>query len=53
MNIVRKVINNIIKRLSYICSKLFREGGFTDNMKISKVIPIFISGGNSILSSLR
>ena len=41
MNLVKKVINNIIKPLTYICNKSFQEGGFPDNMKISKVIPIF------------
>ena len=53
MNIIKKVINNIIKPLTYICNKSFQEGGFPDNMKISKVIPILKSGDNSILSNYR
>ena len=48
MNLVKKVINNIIKPLKYICNK-----SFPDNMKISKVIPILKYGDNSILSNYR
>ena len=53
MNLVKKVINNIIKPLTYICNNSFQEGGFPDNMKISKVIPILKYGDNSILSNYR
>ena len=53
MNLIKKVINNIIKPLTYICNKSFQEGGFPDNMKISKVIPILKYGDNSILSNYR
>ena len=49
----KKVINNIIKPLTYIWNKSFQEGGFPDNMKISKVIPILKYGDNSILSNYR
>ena len=48
MNLIKKIINNIIKPLTYICSKSFQEGGFPDNMKISKVMLIVIHGDNSI-----
>ena len=51
MNIVKKVINNIIKPLTYVCNKSIQEGGFPDSMKISKVIPILKSGDNSIFSN--
>ena len=53
MNIIMMVISNIIKSLTYICSKSFQEGGFPDNMKISKVVQNFLSGDNSILSNYR
>ena len=53
MNLVKKVINNIIKPLTYICNKSFQEGGFQDNMKISKIIQILKYGDNSILSNYR
>ena len=53
MNLIKKVINNIIKPLTYISNKSFHEGGFPDNMKISKVTPILKYGDNSILSNYR
>ena len=53
MNLIKKVINYIIKPLTYICNKSFQEGGFPDNMKISKEIPILKYGDNSILSNYR
>ena len=53
MNIIKKVINNIIKPLTYICNKSFQEGSFPDNMKISKVISILKSGDKNILSNYR
>ena len=49
INIVNKVISNIINPLTYICIKSYQEGGFPDNVKISKVIPILKSGDNGIL----
>ena len=48
MNIINKVINNIIKPLTHICNKSFQEGSFPDNMKISKVISILKSGDKNI-----
>ena len=53
MNLIKNVINNIIKPMTYICNKSFQEGSFPDNMKISKVIPILKYGDNSILSNYR
>ena len=53
MNIIKKVINNVIKPLRYICNESFQEGGFPDNMKICNVIPILKSGDNGILSNYR
>ena len=35
MNIIKKVINNIIKPLTYNSNKYLKEGSFQDNMKIS------------------
>ena len=53
MNIIKKVFLNIIQPLTYTCKKSSQEGGFPDNMKISKVIPMLKSGDNSILSNYR
>ena len=53
MNLIKKVIDNIIKPLTYICNKSFQEGGFPDNVKISKLILLLKYGDNSILSNYR
>ena len=41
MEIVRQVIPNIVKPLTYIA---FLEECFLDGMKISKVVPVFKAG---------
>ena len=53
MNIIKKVIDNIIEPLTYICNKSLQEGGFPDNMKISKVISVLKSDEDSILCKYR
>ena len=53
MNIIKKVITNIVKPLTYICSKSSLEGCFPYHMKISKVMPILWSVDNCILCNYR
>ena len=37
MNIIKKVIDNIIKPLTYVCNKSFQEGGFPDVIRLTYV----------------
>ena len=48
---IKKVINNIIKPLTYIYNISFQEGSFPHNMKISNAMPILKPGDNNILSN--
>ena len=41
MEILRQVIPNIAKPLTYICNKSFIEGCFPDSMRISRIVHIF------------
>ena len=44
MEIIKKVIPNIVKPFAYFCNKSFLDGYFPDSMKIARVIPIYKSG---------
>ena len=44
MEILKQVIPNIVKPLTYICNKSFLEGCFPDSMKIYRIVPIFKAG---------
>lgn len=44
MEIIKKVISDIVKPFAYICKKSFLDGYFPDSMKIARVIPIYKSG---------
>ena len=53
MEILKQVIPNIVKPLTYICNKSFIEGCFPDSMKISRIVPIFKVGDKNTLNSYR
>ena len=53
MEILKQVIPNIIKPLTYICNKSFIEGCFPDSMKISRIVPIFKAGDKNTLNNYR
>ena len=53
MEILKQVIPNIGKPLTYICNKFFIEGCFPDSMKISRIVPIFKAGDKSSLNNYR
>ena len=53
MEILKQVIPNIVKPLTYICNKSFLEGCFPDSMKISRIVPIFKAGDKSSLNNYR
>ena len=51
IEILKQVIPNIVKPLTYICNKSFLEGCFPDSMKISRIVPIFKTGDKSSLNN--
>ena len=53
MEILKQVIPNIVKPLTYICNKSFLEGCFPDSMKISRIVPIFKAGDKNTLDNYR
>ena len=52
MEILKQVIPNIVKPLTYICNKYFQEGCFPDSMKISRIVPIFKAGDKIHLTTI-
>ena len=53
MSILKKVIQNIVSPLTYICNKSFINGVFPDEMKIAKVIPLFKAGEKNKFTNYR
>ena len=53
MEILKQVIPNIVKPLTYICNKSFLEGCFPDRMKISRIVLIFKAGDKDSLYNHR
>ena len=53
MEILKQVIPNLVKPLTYICNKSFIEGCFPDSMKISRIVPIFKAGDKNSLNNHR
>ena len=53
MEILKQVIPNIVKPLTYIYNKSFPEGCFPDSMKISRIVPIFKAGDKNSLDDYR
>ena len=53
MEILKQVIPNIVKPLTYICNKSFLEGCFPDSMKISRIVPIFKAGDKNSFDNYR
>ena len=47
MEILKQVIPNIVKPLTYICNRSFQEGCLHDGMIIDKVVPVFNAGDRS------
>ena len=53
MDIVKRVMTNIVKPFSHICNKTFISGIFPDNMKITKVVPLYKAGENNLFTNYR
>lgn len=53
MNIVKKIVHEISKPLSYICDLSLSSGVFPQSMKTAKVIPLFKSGDKHNYSNYR
>ena len=47
MDIVKRVMTNIVKHFSHICNTSFISSIFPDNMKIAKVVPLYKAGENN------
>ena len=44
---------NIVQHLTYICNKSFESGIFPDEMKIAKIVPLFMNGDRKEFSNYR
>ena len=53
MKVVKKIIINICQPLSVIFNKCLDCGVFPDKLKIARVIPVFKSGSQEVLSNYR
>lgn len=53
MALVKKVINNISKPLTYICNLSFQTGCVPSKMKIAKVIPLYKNDNKHNLTNYR
>ena len=53
ITIVKKVIDYIVEPLTYICNQSFEQGIFPEQMKISKIIPLFKSGEKDNFTNYR
>ena len=53
MTIVKKVIDGILKPLTYICNLSFQTGKFPNKMKVAKVIPLYKTGDKHIFTNYR
>jgi len=51
--IIKEVIDFIVKPLTYICNLSFQKGIFPNNMKTSKIIPIFKYGDKHCIENYR
>lgn len=47
MFLIKKIINEIVDPLTYICNLSFKTGTFPDKMKVAKVIPLYNEGDTS------
>lgn len=53
MTLIKKVILNIVKPLTYICNLSFQTGCFPSKMKIAKVIPLFKNDSKHAFTNYR
>ncbi len=53
MMVVKRVIEGISKRLTYICNLSFQTSKFPNKMKIAKVIPLYKTGNKHHFTNYR
>ena len=41
MNVAEHIVDTIVKPLNHICNKSFETGTFPNEMKITKIVPLF------------
>ena len=53
MSMVKTIITEIVKPLNHIYNVSFQTGVFPNQMKIVKVIPVFIAGDKCVFTNYR
>ena len=53
MKLVKSVIHYIMEPFTYICNKSFEDGIFPEEMKLTKVLPLFKSGPKDEFTNYR
>ena len=53
MSLVKNVISDISKPLTYIANKSFSQGCFPEQMKIAKVLPLYKNGDRELVTNYR
>ena len=53
MSLVKNVISDISKPLTYIANKSFSQGCFPEQMKIAKVLPLYKNGDRELFTNYR
>ena len=53
MDIVKRVMTNIVKPFSHISNTSFFSGIFPDNKKIAKVVPLYKAGEKNLFTNYR
>ena len=53
MNVLKKIINPLIKPFLHICNLSFENGIVPDEMKIEKIIPLYKSGEKNVFNNYR
>uniref|UniRef100_A0A8C7YP82 Reverse transcriptase domain-containing protein n=1 Tax=Oryzias sinensis TaxID=183150 RepID=A0A8C7YP82_9TELE len=53
MDLLKKVIEGILKPLVFICNLSFQSGSFPNSMKIAKVIPLYKTGNKHHFTNYR
>ena len=53
MSLVKNVMSDISKPLTYIANKSFSQGCFPEQMKIAKVLPLYNNGDRELFTNYR
>lgn len=53
MIIIKKIIDTVVKPLTYVCNLSLQTGTFPNKMKIAKVMPLYKDGSKNIFTNYR